>query len=111
MKITIRQDDGQSHWAVESGGTCSEHDTPEAALGQARALMGCAEPLKRMRLELLVHDSDLVLVGDRFDEGGRYIQVEMHRSQTHNWTAEQWADLYDRLERNWRRKAGEPDVA
>lgn len=60
--------------------------------------------LKHLRLELLQHDSDLVLVGDRFEEGGRYLQVEFHRSETYAWDALQWADVYDRLETTWRRR-------
>lgn len=62
--------------------------------------------LKRLRLELLVHDSDLVLVGDRFEEGGRYVQAEVHRSESEAWTALDWANLYDRLERTWERRYG-----
>jgi hypothetical protein len=59
--------------------------------------------LKRLRLELVRHDSDLVLVGE-IEEGGRYLQAEIHRSESERWTAEQWIDLYDRLERQWRRR-------
>jgi hypothetical protein len=62
--------------------------------------------LKRLRLELLVHDSDLVLVGDRFEEGGRYVQTEIPRHESERWTAEDWANLYDRLEVTWRKRYG-----
>jgi hypothetical protein len=59
-------------------------------------------PLRRLRLALDAHDSDLLLVGDRFEEGGRYVQAEISRSTSAAWTWVEWDLAYDRLARDWR---------
>jgi hypothetical protein len=56
---------------------------------------------KRLRLPLDAHDSDLLLVGDRFEEGGLYLQMEIHRSVSATWTWLDWDEAYDRLARKW----------
>lgn len=60
--------------------------------------------LKRLRLELDRHDSDLLLVGDRFEEGSRYVQAEVLRSESAAWTWLEWDDAYDRLAEKWRQR-------
>ncbi len=59
-------------------------------------------PLQRLRLPLDAHGSDLLLVGDRFEEHGRYVQVELSRRETAEWTWLDWDDAYDRLAEQWR---------
>ncbi len=56
-----------------------------------------AVTLLRLRLPLDAHGSDLLLVGDRFEEGGRYVQGEYSRFHTGDWTWLDWDDAYDRL--------------
>jgi len=58
--------------------------------------------LRRMRLELPRHGSDLMLVGDHFGEGGRYIQCEILRVESESWSWLDWDDLYDRMAAEWR---------
>jgi hypothetical protein len=60
--------------------------------------------LKRLRLALETHDSDLLLVGDRFEEGGRYVQAEVPRVESAAWSWLEWDDTYDRLAETWRRR-------
>lgn len=64
-----------------------------------------AVTLRRLRLPLEQHDSDLILVGDTFDEGGRYVQLEIHRSTSEAWTWTDWDDAYDQLARSWHGRA------
>ena len=56
--------------------------------------------LCRLRLPLDNHDSVLLLVGDRFEEGGRYVQAEF--MSTDGWTWLDWDDAYGRLAKEWR---------
>ncbi len=58
--------------------------------------------LLRLRLPLDNHDSVLLLVGDRFEEGGRYVQMEVSRLESVQWTWLDWDDAYDRLAKRWR---------
>lgn len=58
--------------------------------------------LKRLRLALNHHASDLLLVGDAFEEGGRYVQAEIPRTQSSQWTWLDWDNTYDRLAAEWR---------
>lgn len=63
--------------------------------------------LKRLRLPLDPHDIDLVLVGDVFEEGGRYVQQVVARQVSAEWTWLDWDDMYDRLADEWRRRFGD----
>jgi hypothetical protein len=58
--------------------------------------------LTRLRLALDSHNSDLLLVGDRFAEGGRYVQLEVPRAESEQWSWLDWDDAYDRLAAEWR---------
>jgi hypothetical protein len=58
--------------------------------------------LKRLKLPLDAHRSDLLLVGDEFTEGGRYVQIEIPRDASAAWDWLEWDDTYDRLAREWR---------
>ena len=62
--------------------------------------------LQRLRLALDLHGTDLLLVGDVFAEGGRYVQAEVHRPDSASWTWLTWDDQYDRLEREWHARFG-----
>lgn len=57
--------------------------------------------LARMRLALDVHGSDLLLVGDRFEEGGRYVQMEVSRFETAEWGWLDWEAVYEKLGKAW----------
>jgi len=63
-------------------------------------------PLRRLRLALDLHGSDLLLVGDVFDEGGRFVQVEVHRGDSETWSWLDWDDAYDRLAAEWHGRFG-----
>jgi len=63
-------------------------------------------PLRCLRLALDLHGSDLILVGDVFDEGGRFVQVEVHREDSETWSWLDWDDEYDRLAAEWHRQFG-----
>ena len=63
--------------------------------------------LKRLRLALDRHDSDLLLVGDRFQDGGRYVQLEVPRGESQGWNWLDWNEAYDRLAREWIHLFGE----
>jgi len=67
--------------------------------------------LRRLRLALDAHDSDLLLVGDRFEEGGRYVQAEVPRFTSAEWSWLDWDECYDQLAQDWRGRfaASEPD--
>lgn len=67
--------------------------------------------LKRLRLELDQHGSTLLLVGDQFAEGGRYVQAEIRREMTTDWTWLDWDLEYDRLAREWRARFAGEDAA
>lgn len=58
--------------------------------------------LNRLRIPLDRHGSDLLVVGDSFEEGGRYVQIEIMRSISDAWSWLEWDDAYDRLARTWR---------
>lgn len=58
--------------------------------------------LRRMRLPLDSHDSDLLLVGDYFEQGGKYTQMEIPRAESDGWSWLEWDDAYDRLAKAWR---------
>lgn len=58
--------------------------------------------LKRLKLALDAHRSDLLLVGDEFAEGGRYVQIEISRDASQAWDWLEWDDAYGRLAREWR---------
>lgn len=60
--------------------------------------------LRRMRLPLDRHGSDLLVVGDSFEESGRYVQVEIPRATSAAWMWLDWDDAYDRLAREWRHR-------
>jgi hypothetical protein len=62
------------------------------------------EKLSRLRLELDRRDADLLLVGDRFEEGGRYVQLEIPRNESALWSWLDWSEVYDRLADEWRRR-------
>lgn len=57
--------------------------------------------LKRLLLPLDNVGGDLLLVGDFFEEGGRYVQVEIKRAESGEWSWLDWDDAYDRLAREW----------
>jgi hypothetical protein len=63
-----------------------------------------ATTLLRLRLALDAHGSDLILVGDRFEEGGQYMQLEIQRSESARWSWLDWDDAYDRLVKKWRQR-------
>lgn len=63
-------------------------------------------PLRRMRLPLDNHASDLMLVGDRFEEGGRYVQREVPRADSEAWSWLDWDERYDRLADEWHARYG-----
>lgn len=58
--------------------------------------------LLRLKLPLDAHESDLILVGDRFEEGGHYTAEEIPRAQSEGWSWLDWDEAYDRLEDAWR---------
>jgi hypothetical protein len=58
--------------------------------------------LRRMRLPLDRHDSTLLLVGDTFDEGGRYTQMEVPNVKTATWSWLDWDEAYDVLAAEWK---------
>lgn len=58
--------------------------------------------LCRLRLPLDNHDSDLLLVGDSFERGGHYVQLEVPRAESDGWTYPDWMEAYARLAREWR---------
>lgn len=60
--------------------------------------------LSRVRLPLDAHRSDLLLIGDSFEEGGRYVQFEVPRAESERWTWLEWDDVYDRLAGEWRQR-------
>jgi hypothetical protein len=57
--------------------------------------------LNRLRLALDGHESDLLLVGDRFEEGGRYVQIEIPCHESQRWSRLDWGMAYDRLAAEW----------
>lgn len=58
--------------------------------------------LRRLRLPLDSHNSDLLLVGDTFDnEGGQYVQHEVPRAESEGWSWLDWDIRYDILDREW----------
>ncbi len=61
-----------------------------------------ASPLTRLRLPLDRHRSDLMVVGDRFDEGGRYVQFEVRRVESAGWGLLDWEASWEELESAWR---------
>lgn len=71
---------------------------------QSGLRMPTEEPrLRRLRLPLDNHASDLLLVGDRFEEGGRYVQMEVPRGESEGWSWLDWDERYDLLAEEWRR--------
>lgn len=60
--------------------------------------------LKRLRLPLNNHGSELVLVADRFEEDGRSVSIEVGLMTSAGWTWLEWDNLYDRLELTWRKR-------
>lgn len=63
--------------------------------------------LRRLRLPLDNHGSDLLLVGDTFEQGGRYVQLEVWRGASEGWSWLDWDETYDRLAGEWRHRFGE----
>jgi hypothetical protein len=59
--------------------------------------------LKRLRLTLDRYNTELLLVGDRFEEGGRYVQAYMGDPGA-TWL--DYDEAYDRLAGEWQRKFG-----
>ncbi len=66
--------------------------------------------LRRLRLPLDLHDSDLLVVGDTFDDGGRYVQTEIPRATSEAWSWLDWDAAYDRLAAGWHRRAGRDEA-
>lgn len=60
--------------------------------------------LHRLRLALHKHRSDLLLVGDHFTEGGRFVTVEVAWAVSGRWTYAEWETAYQRLASQWRAK-------
>jgi len=58
--------------------------------------------LKRLRFPLTRHNTDLLIVGDHFDEGGRFVLVELDNTRTKSWTWLDWDNAYDKLSDDWR---------
>lgn len=64
-----------------------------------------ARQLRRLRLELgLPFAAEVLLVGDRFEEGGRYVQLVIDEHAQAVWDALDYLNAYDRLEREWHAK-------
>jgi len=57
--------------------------------------------LRRLRLPLDKHESDLLLVSDGFGEGARYVMIEIPRAESASWTWLDWDEQYDALAREW----------
>jgi hypothetical protein len=53
--------------------------------------------LKRLRIPLDWVDADLLLVGEAFEEGARYVRAVVPRSLSEDWTWSDWDDQYKRL--------------
>lgn len=113
MRITLTWD-GYGDVIVGCGGRMSAHSMVDGALDEVRALLTRLDvtrsappkdvPLERLRLELLIHDSHLLLVGDLFGEGGRYVQVEIPWAESEKRTWPDWDLWYERLEATWRKR-------
>lgn len=75
-----------------------------------------AAPLKRMRLELGQFGAEVLLVGDRLEEGGRYVQLIVDEHGQAVWDAIDYLNAFDRLEREWQARfacashPGEPQL-
>lgn len=63
------------------------------------------EGLRRARFELLVMDADLIVVGDKLEEGGRYVERIVPRAESDEWGPVEWMDAYDRLALSWHGRA------
>lgn len=63
-------------------------------------------PMKRMRLELAQFGAEVLLVGDRFEEGGRYVQLVVEEHARAVWDAADYLNAFDRLEREWLARFG-----
>lgn len=70
------------------------------------AAMGVGCPvnveLKRVRFVLPGDDSQLLVVYDNLDEGGRYVTTVIPDSAAMDWVWADWEDQYMMLERKWR---------
>lgn len=95
QKRLIRWPDGLDHWTLNGLIQGMPEFRPLAKLGTV--------PLRRLRLPLDNHASDLLLVGDHFEEGGRYVQMEVPRGESGGWSWLDWDERYDLLAEEWRR--------
>lgn len=62
-------------------------------------------PLRRIRLALDNHASDLLIVlpaDDPLNTGSRYVQLEVRRAESDQWSWLMWDDVYDKLADEWR---------
>jgi len=62
--------------------------------------------LRRLKVDLATINASLIFVGDRFDDGGRYISLSIPFEESAGWTASDWDEAYRRLTDRWVRTHG-----
>jgi len=70
---------------------------------RATALGASANGLKRLRISLVINGNThhLLLVGDRFEEGGRYVHTLIPRYESASWSPTDWEEQYQILTQWW----------
>ena len=70
---------------------------------RATALGASANGLKRLRILLVIDGNthDLLLVGDKFEEGGRYVHALIPRYEFASWSWVEWEEQYQLLAQWW----------